>query len=138
MAVVRAEGFPIINIPTDGTRLGVENLKLLVDISFETRKRIEKIVELKNASPIKRFFAGYGRLVVHVLETVLDIMQAAPLIEQEAKDLDMSEIQEMVLYIADTHGLSIDTARKAFNLFKDATLLLKDGKVTFDELKTLV
>ena len=127
--------FPPIKIPQDGTKIGIEQLKNIINISLEASLQAQNIKSLKDAGWLKRIFGGYIKFAVFLLDTSIDIYKAAPILAKEVKDLDYSEILELVLYISGIWSLDEKKAMEVFNLFKKITLWLEDGVITFAELK---
>lgn len=137
MKVINVKGFPPVKIPSDGTKLGVEQLKNLIDISLEVRKRLLKIKKLRDANFFKKLFGGWFSFGLFGLQTAWDLIESAPQIASELKDLDWREIEELTLKVAQDHQLNIDAAKLLLDKFKKVAFWLKDGVITLAELKEI-
>ncbi len=135
MKTINIKGFPPIKIPEDGTPIGIDQLKNIVDITFKATLEAENIASLKGKGWLKKLFGGYIRFAVFLLDTSVDIYEAIPILGKEVKDLDFREINELVLHLAKTYSLDEQKAQKIFDVFKKVLLLLEDGVLTLEELK---
>ncbi len=135
MKVINIKGFPPVKIPEDGTKIGIEQLKNIVDITFKATLEAENITSLKEKSFLAKLFGGYIRFAVFLLDTSVDIYESIPILATEVKDLDFAEINELVLYLAKKYKLDQVKAQKIFDIFKKVLVLLEDGVLTLAELK---
>lgn len=128
-------GFPPIIIPEDGSTLGIEQLKNIIDLSVEARRRHEKHAAMKKGlmKRINGWFLGawYGGV------TLKDIVANIEQIWNEVKDLDVVEIGTLIDHIQSKHNLDKDGSRKLFSVFKNILRMLKDGKIEISELKDI-
>ena len=127
--------FPPIKIPLDGTKIGITQLKNIIDITLTASFEVKNIKDLKEKNWLAKLFGGYIRFAVFLLDTSVDIYKAAPILAKEVKDLDYTEINELVLHIAKTWELDETKAQHVFDVFKKTSLWLEDGIITFAELK---
>lgn len=128
-------GFPPIVIPEDGSTLGVDQLKNIIDLSVEARRRHEKHAAMKEGvmKRINGWFLGawYGGV------TLKDIVANIEQIWNEVKDLDVSEIGSLIDHIQVKHKLNQEGARKLFSVLKNVLQILKDGKIELSELRNI-
>ena len=135
MKTINIKGFPPIKIPEDGTLIGINQLKNIIDITFSATLQAANIRSLKDKSFLSKLFGGYIRLAVFLLDTSIDIFEAVPILAKEVKDLDFAEINELVMYLAKQYELDQVKAQSIFDVFKKVLTLLEDGVLTLSELK---
>lgn len=131
--ILKVHNFPPLAIEKDN-KLGIDKLKILVSMSLQIREDIERVIALKNASLIKRIFSGYGRLVVSVLESVIEIAEAADLIKEQLEDLDFYEIKELATFVAKTHKFDTYDSRDIIEKIKDLFSSISLGKKQLREI----
>ncbi len=135
MKTINIKGFPPIKIPEDGTAIGIDQLKNIIDITFNATLQAANIRSLKDKSILTKLFGGYIKLAIFLLDTSIDIYEAIPILAKEVKDLDFAEINELVLYLAKKYELDKQKAQSIFDVFKKVLSLLEDGVLTLSELK---
>ena len=126
--------FPPIKIPEDGTDIGIEQLKNIIDLTFKATLEAKNIQSLKGKGWLKKLFGGYIRFAVFLLDTSVDIYESVPILAKEVKDLDFAEINELVLYLAKKYEINQHLAQNIFDLFRKVVKLAEDGVITFAEL----
>jgi len=134
MQIIQFKGFPPVSIPLDGTPIGIDQLKNIIDISVEARRRHEQHAQL-NKGVWKRFKgwllgAWWGGNLLEVF-SVVDVLW------EEVKDLDVFEINELVQFIANKHNLDKEAANKFILLLRQLLEAAKDGKFTLKELQEI-
>lgn len=129
------KSFPPIKIPQDGTLIGIDQIKNIIDISYKSIGEVKNIIGLKDKGILKKLFGGYIRFALFALDTGFNIYEAVPILSKEIKDLDLAEIEELTIHLAKTHKLDEEKALAVFEFFKKVLGILEDGVFKLAELK---
>lgn len=108
----------IISIPVDGTAIGIESLKAIVNHLGRITKRIKEFKKDGKYSFWEKMQTGFI-----ITGGAIEIATDAGKIWRELEDLDQSEIRELVLYFASS--FHIDTAKASLFVEKIAIPILK-------------
>lgn len=127
--------FPPVVIPDDGSKIGIDGLKNIIDISVEAKRRHKKHLEMKKGifKRINGWFLGawYGGVALK------DLLGNAQQLWDEVQDLDYKEIELLVYHIKTKHHLDSFNAKRFFEVLKNILEVFKDGKVTLDEIQNI-